>query len=314
MLVQQRGTAYSVHAPAKLNLFFEVRQRRRDGFHEIETLMIPVSLYDTLYFRSAPRALSFDESTTFGESHSAIRFSCRDLTDGFAAADPHREIPTDASNLVVRAIELLRERSGVETSAEVELVKRIPAAAGLGGGSSDAAAALLAANAAWSLGWSRSRLGQLAAELGSDVPFFLGRGAAVCRGRGEIVEPVAGLGDWHAVVVTPPVGLSTPEVYAQVEIPSQPRSVDTYIEKLRGAASRVAPQPYNTLESAALKLTPWIDRLRSEVQRTGCRSQAMSGSGSSYFGIYPHARAARRAARQLQGRGLGGVFVVRSAA
>lgn len=313
MLVQKRRAAYMVHAPAKLNLFFEVRQRRHDGYHEIETLMVPVSLYDTLYLRSAP--------TSVGE----IRFSCRDLSsgnrltdgqisNGQSNPDPHRRIPTDATNLVVRAVELLKQRAGTQSGADVQLIKRIPAAAGLGGGSSDAAAALLAANEAWQLGWSRDRLMLLAAELGSDVPFFLGEGAAVCRGRGELIEACRGLGDWHAVVVVPPVGLSTPEVYGACEVPEQPRCVDSYVQELRRGACRPQARAYNALEPAADRLTPWIDRLRNELDRVGCRNHAMSGSGSSYFGIYQHARQARRAASVLQARGLGGVFVVRSAA
>jgi 4-diphosphocytidyl-2-C-methyl-D-erythritol kinase len=213
MLVQKRRAAYMVHAPAKLNLFFEVRQRRHDGFHEIETLMIPVSLYDTLYLRSTPTKPLRTEigkaepEMAEPEMPAAVRFSCRDLSGGApssgdkglpgdkasssgdqASIDPHRRIPSDATNLAVRAVELLKRRAGVEAGAEVQLIKRIPAAAGLGGGSSDAAAALLAANAAWRVGWTRTRLMSLAAELGSDVPFFLGEGAAICRGRGELVE------------------------------------------------------------------------------------------------------------------------------
>lgn len=309
MLVQQRGAACMVHAPAKLNLFFEVCQRRCDGFHEIETLMIPVSLFDSLSLRSAPRAC------VDARSSATIRFSCRDLSGGVQSPDPHRRIPNDASNLVVRAVELLRGRvADDDLGAEIHLIKRIPAAAGLGGGSSDAAAALLAANVAWQLGWSRERLMELAAELGSDVPFFLGQGAAVCRGRGELVEACPGLGDWHAVIVTPPVGLSTAEVYGNVQVPEQPRSVDTFVESLRGSAGQINTQTYNALESAANNLTPWIDRLRGEFTRVGCRNHALSGSGSSYFGIYSHARQARRAARQLRARGLGGVYAVRSAA
>ena len=325
MLVQKRRAAYMVHAPAKLNLFFEVRQRRHDGFHEIETLMIPVSLYDTLYLRSTPTKRL---RTEFGkaepemaesETPAAVRFSCRDLSGGAlqsgdeALNDPHRRIPSDATNLAVRAVELLKQRAGVEAGAEVQLIKRIPAAAGLGGGSSDAAAALLAANAAWRVGWTRTRLMELAAELGSDVPFFLGEGAAICRGRGELVESCRGLGDWHSVVVVPPIGLSTAEVYANVEVSSTPRCVDSYVRELRSRTCRSDVRAYNALEGAADRLTPWIGRLRNEFEQAGCCNHAMSGSGSSYFGIYQHAREARRAARVLEARGLGGVFVVRNA-
>ncbi len=108
---------------------------------------------------------------------------------------------------------LLRDRAGIRAGARLRLLKRIPATAGLGGGSSDAAAALLAGNVGWNLNWSRERLMELAAELGSDVPFFLAGGAAICRGRGEVVAPVGRLGTLFGVVVRPPVGLSTARVY-----------------------------------------------------------------------------------------------------
>src|SRR5690606_4305446 len=119
------------------------------------------------------------------------------------------DLPTDRSNLAVRAVELLQARAGIEAGATMRLVKRIPSAAGLGGGSSDAAAALMAANQAWGLNWSVSKLETLAGELGSDVPFFLTPGAAICRGRGERVEPLPRTMPLHVVVVRPPVGLST---------------------------------------------------------------------------------------------------------
>ena len=122
-------------------------------------------------------------------------------------------IPTGSDNLVVRALELLRERSGCEFGARVELAKRIPAAAGLGGGSSDAAAALRLANRGWKIHWSNDRLTEVAAEIGSDVPFFLEQGAAICRGRGERVERLPPIAPLHFVMVKPPVGLDTGEVY-----------------------------------------------------------------------------------------------------
>lgn len=294
------------HAPAKLNLFLEVCERRDDGFHEIETLMIPVSLWDTLVLRSAPADASA------GSTSPPIGFTLRSQASWSAGAGrPQREVPGDATNLVVRAVELLRERAGIAEGAEITLVKRIPAAAGLGGGSSDAAAALLAANAAWRLNWSPAQLAPLAAELGSDVPFFLYRSAAICRGRGELVEPCHDLGDWHAVIVVPPVGLATADVYHRVVVSQSPRRVGEFVQQCRRGSR---PAPYNALESPARELTPWIDRVRGELARTGCRRYAMSGSGSSYFGLFLQARRARRAATQLRARDVGEVFVVRCAA
>src|SRR5271156_1731329 len=193
MHVHRSTSGIEVLAPAKLNLFLEVLAKRSDGFHEIETLMVPVAWYDSLHFVSDPG----------GE----LSLDCEQIA---RSAEP---VPTGDDNLVLRAVKLLRDRSSVRQGARLRLVKRIPAASGLAGGSSDAAAALVAANLGWQLNWPREKLAPLAAELGSDVPFFLGQGPAICRGRGEIIEPVAGLGPLWFVVVRPPVGLSTPAVY-----------------------------------------------------------------------------------------------------
>jgi 4-diphosphocytidyl-2-C-methyl-D-erythritol kinase len=125
----------------------------------------------------------------------------------------------------VRAVELLRRRACITAGARLHLVKRIPVAAGLGGGSSDAAAALVAANLGWDLGWSGDELAELGSQLGSDVPFFLGRGTAICRGRGEHVVPIAGFGRQSFVVVKPPAGLSTSAVYARCRPDYEPRRV-----------------------------------------------------------------------------------------
>ncbi|HET6882039.1 MAG TPA: 4-(cytidine 5'-diphospho)-2-C-methyl-D-erythritol kinase, partial [Pirellulales bacterium] len=175
-----------------MNLFLEVLGKRADGFHEIETLMYPIDLFDSLVFRDAP--------------HDQVRLTCQTVTSqafrgqSSAATALAEQLPIGGDNLVVRAVELVRRRSNVTRGADVRLVKRIPLAAGLAGGSSDAAAALFAANRVWRLGLTLNELASLAAELGSDIPFFLYGGPAVCRGRGEIIEPVAGLGALHFVV------------------------------------------------------------------------------------------------------------------
>ena len=284
MNVHQLAASAIVRAPAKLNLFFEVLAKRNDGFHEIETLMVPVSLYDTLVAKG--------ES---GDGKIRLGFN---LQYDWAAP---------------RAVELLRRRSGIESGAALQLIKQIPAAAGLGGGSSDAAAALLAANVVWKLGWSREALASLAVELGSDVPFFLGLGAAVCRGRGERVEPVTGIGSLHFVVVRPPAGLSTAEVYAHCRVAEDPRPLAPLVEALRaGDMRRIGRLIHNRLQRAAESLSPWIGRLQWEFARLDCLTSQMSGSGSSYFGICRHARHARRVARCLQARGVGQVFAVSS--
>ena len=190
MILRRRGADVLVRAPAKVNLFLEVLRRRPDGYHELATLMTAVSLYDTLLFGDDPSG--------------TVRLRC-DRPDLSAGPD----------NLVCRAAELLRRRTGRDLGAVIRLWKRIPMPAGLGGGSSDAAAALAGLNALWRLGLSRAELAGLGAELGSDVPFFFAAPAAWCMGRGEKVEPFALGRPLDFVLVSPPVGLSTAEVFRE---------------------------------------------------------------------------------------------------
>ena len=302
-----------VLAPAKLNLFFEILAKRPDGFHEIVTLMAPLDFYDTIVVRD----VSPSERTGLAESvvlNGAWAAGLRAPQFSSASAESSgsfgvEELPQGTENIAVRAIELLRERAGIDRSAAVRLTKRIPSAAGLGGGSSDAAAALVAANVAWNLNWPRERLAELAAELGSDVPFFLYSAPAVCRGRGERIEPVRRFGKLHVVVVRPPAGLSTAAVYRACRPSVSPLAVEPLLEALwRGDARRLGRLMHNALAPAARSLSPWIDRLAGEFARMECLGSQMSGSGSSYFGICRGAGHAQAVARRLRARRLGRVF------
>ena len=189
----------------------------------------------------------------------------------------------------------------------MQLIKRIPAAAGLGGASADAAAALVAGNIAWQLNWPISRLMELAAELGSDVPFFLTRRAAVCRGRGERVEPVSSF-RLPVVVVRPPIGLSTSHVYQQCRPKKNHSGATALIAALRRGPSSVARHLVNDLQAAAKTLTPWIDNLKSQFQKQDVLGHQMSGSGSSYFGLCRSRRHARRVAARLRASSAGTVM------
>jgi 4-diphosphocytidyl-2-C-methyl-D-erythritol kinase len=218
------------------------------------------------------------------------------------------EIPTNHENLAVRAAALLRERAGKKLGASMRLIKRIPAASGLGGASSDAAAALVAGNAAWQLNWPTERLAELAAELGSDVPFFLTPGAAVCRGRGEQIEPINAT-RLHVVIVRPPIGLTTPKVYKECRPTDSPRCATSLIAELGcGRAHGVGQHLLNNLQPAAARLTPWIDTLKNEFERQDVLGHQMSGSGSSYFGLCRSHRHAHRLAARLRARDIGAVF------
>ncbi len=293
-----RTLPVKVFAPAKLNLFLEVLGKRTDGFHEIETLMVPVSLCDTLAFQATPGG--------------AIRCTCH----WHLARAPHNTPPRTFpqlgdDNLAVRAARLLREAAQIEQGATIELVKRVPIEAGLAGGSSDAAAALVAANIGWNLNWPVERLGEVAGQLGSDVTFFLAGGVARCTGRGEQVRLESNLAPLHFVIVQPPAGLSTAEVYRHCRPALAPCRPQALLDAWhRGNMAAVGRLLHNRLEPAAAGLSPWIARLRDEFKRLDFLGHQMTGSGSAYFGLCRHARHARRLAAALRNRGFAQVFAV----
>jgi 4-diphosphocytidyl-2-C-methyl-D-erythritol kinase len=298
--IRRRAAEIEILAPAKINLFFEVLSRRDDGFHEIETLMLPIDLCDTLILANDPSGnvtISTRWVTGIKQQSNVAAPSAP------AASDEYETIPEGDKNHAVRAVRLLAQRAGINRGATMRLVKRIPAAAGLGGGSSDAAAALVAANLAWSLNWSTQRLADVAAEIGSDVPFFLSYGPAVCSGRGEKIMPVAGLGTLHLVVLRPPAGLSTPAVYRACQPGNPPRKVDPVMESLRnGDLAAVGPRLHNRLLEPARRLSPWIDRVIDRLTEAGCGPVGMSGSGSSCFAVCRSAVHARQTAARLRCR------------
>ena len=298
MHVHRASPVVTVFTPAKLNLFLEVLGKRPDGFHEIETLMVPVGLCDTLAL----------ESTESG----AVDGTCHwNLPRAALGAGSAAKLPSLDDNLAVRAARKLREVSGVTAGATIRLVKRIPLEAGLAGGSSDAAAALVAANIAWRLDWPLVRLAPIAAELGSDVPFFLERRPAICRGRGERIERQDRLSPLSFVIVQPPTGLSTAAVYAQCSPAQAPRSASALVDAWRrGRTADLGRLLFNRLQEAAAGISPWIDRVRNEFKKLDFVGHQMTGSGSGYFGLCRHARHARRLAAALRSRGFTQVFAV----
>ncbi len=313
MNLRQNEQQRTLHAPAKLNLFLEILGRRDDGYHELETLMMPVRIFDSLTLQITPAS---------SNGPGPLVFRLRQQV----ASNP---VPADRTNLVVQALERLRQRTGCELGAKVELVKRIPSGAGLGGGSSDAATALSLANAVWGIHWPPHQLAKLAAELGSDVPFFLkhgallGHGAAVCRGRGEQVEPLATARPLHFVIVMPPIALSTAAVYGALEAISS-REIDKRIRSShlqvghlasalgRGSINNLGRWMGNRLQTAAKALSPWIGRVQTAFSQFDFISHQLTGSGSAYFGVCRHAHHARRLAAVLRNRQMGLVYVTRS--
>ena len=267
-----------VFSPAKVNLFLKVLSKRPDGYHELETLFERLSLGDTLMIRRAPK----------------LRFR----TDG-------QKIPTGSANLVMKAANLLKERYRVKQGADLYLKKRIPVAAGLGGGSSNAAATLVGLNRFWKLGLSKRKLLSLAAELGSDVPFFiLDKAYAIGAGRGERLKPLSGGPRlWHCLV-KPPFGISTKEAYAALGgrfLTHPGADVRMLVRLLRtGDREGLSKHLINSLELALNKRVTDISKIKKALLETGAFAALMSGSGSTVFGLYQSEKAAMHGAGQLR--------------
>jgi len=288
MIVEAAGSGFEVLAPAKLNLFLEILGRRDDGYHDLESLMVTVDLFDRLSFADDPSG----------------RITLR--TD-----DP--ALTTGPDNLVVRAAERLKGATGCTRGARIELRKAIPMQAGLAGGSSDAAATLAGLDRLWGLETPAGRLDELAAGLGSDVTFFRHAPCAVCRGRGERVEPRRLKRPLHLVLACPRVGVSTAEVYRRLIPPPSPRPIEAFLEALdAGDTPALGRELFNRLQPVAESLEPSLGRVRDAMADLGppLDGHLMSGSGSAYFGLARDRDAAEDAARRLATLGLGRVRVV----
>ena len=300
----------SIRAPAKLNLFLDVLGQRGDGFHDLETLMVPIRLADQVSLTpTSSRSLAVP-----GEIHLGVHTGWP-----IRSPRPSQAVPTGPDNLVVKSLKLFQARSGCSFGARVELVKRIPMAAGLGGGSSDAAAALRLANRAWRINWTEERLAELAAELGSDISFFLSHGAAICRGRGERVERLLPLPSLYFVIVKPADVLGAGEVYSahdslvQQESQISSGQLNRLVTNLYlGGWYEVGMWMHNRLQAAASLLLPCVEKLSRAFGEFDFVAHQLTGSGSAYFGICRHAAHARRLASILRTRQLGLVYATRS--
>ena len=286
-----------VSAPAKVNLFLELLGKRADGYHELETVMTTVSLADSIFFEPN---LSGEIKLEINRPD-ALENGKTDSSTDEVSADV---IPTDHRNLIVASLNLLKEQaSKPDLGMNVVLEKRIPSAAGLGGASSDAAAAIRAGNQVWKLELTETQLHDAAEAIGSDVPFFLYGGTACCTGRGERVQIVDGPVGLPMVIVKPKVGLSTPAVFKTCSIPDSPVSAESFLQTLAtGNPSQIAEQMLNRLQSTAATLVEEIGLLSEAFARSGCLGHQMSGSGTSYFGIFSSKMSARTAAIELENR------------
>jgi 4-diphosphocytidyl-2-C-methyl-D-erythritol kinase len=292
MLIQRRGDAVVVWAPAKVNLFLEVLARRPDGFHEIATLMLAVSLYDTLECTPAP-----DET---------LELSC-----------DQESLSVGPDNLIHRAALLLRRATNVQRGARMRLSKRIPMAAGLAGGSTDAAATLAGLNLLWNVGLPTSKLAELGGEVGSDVPFFFHTPAAWCTGRGERVQRLDLPSPLWLLLACPGIGLSTAEVYGKGRVPETPvDGVRARQALAAGDAAALGGLLHNRLEETADRLRPELVVLRERLLETRPAGCLMSGSGTSCFALCRDEAEALNIVGRLRPKTgqteIGRVYVVRS--
>ena len=250
-------------APAKVNLTLAVLGRRPDGFHELESWVIRINLCDQLEF------------------HSSNRWALHVESD-----DP--AITNDDQNLVTRAAAMLADRAGRPRHAQIVLRKSIPAGAGLGGGSSDAAATLRGLNELWSLNWADDRLAEIGSEIGADVPLFLGPPSAVMRGRGERIEPVENPWRGWVGLILPPYKLATADVYKRYRQDAAASHISlNEIRRLHSPGTRNwGLLLFNDLEPAAFALEPRLARLRETAQNAGGRAVRMTGSGSCLFSVF----------------------------
>lgn len=272
----------TVTAHAKLNLTLEILGKRPDGYHDLRSVFLAVSLADELEF--------------------ALRDDGRIVLD---SNDPH--LPVDGRNLIVRAAQLLKDqyRLAPELGATITLRKNIPIGAGLGGGSSDAAAALSSLKELWGIAAaSQEELASLGAQIGSDVPFFILARSALVTGRGDLIAPAAFPRPYHFVVVYPGFPVSTAWAYKMLRIDLTKRPEYSKIllsHCLNGdEPDKLAMLFHNDFEPTVIRAHPGIAQAKDSLLRAGAIGVLMSGSGSSVFGIFPGRDASLRALRQVQ--------------
>jgi 4-diphosphocytidyl-2-C-methyl-D-erythritol kinase len=300
MIIQGHAKRLVIDAPAKINLYLEVLGRRADGYHELDTIMTSVSLCDRLVFQ--PRQ---DAEIRL---HLSVDPNFQD-----ASSLNHRE-----SNLVVRALQAVREHQGHQYGMDVYLHKVIPLQAGLGGGSSDAAAALVAGWTLWSGAWNPDPVAQLASQLGSDVNFFLQgnvgrRWLARCRGRGEKVEPLVNSLDLWTVIAKPPIACSTPAIFSRLTLSNEMTSIAGSLVAIeQGDLQQLGDSLFNRLAGAASQAAPDLNEQHILFANQDVLGHAMTGSGSARFALCRSSVHARAVSNRVHAKHSSRVFVARS--
>ncbi len=276
----------SREAYAKINLFLDVTQKRRDGYHDILSVMQSVSLSDTV--------------TT-------------ELTDGtFSVSSNVEGVPCDNSNIAVRAAHKFFEFTGISAGAKIHIEKRIPMAAGLAGGSTDGAAVIMSLNELTGADLSDSELIKIASKVGADVPFCLFGGTKITRGIGDVLELCPACPKLHVMIAIDGEGVSTPWAYGELdrmfgdfkEGNQNSEKFDSLISALEHSDERdVAGKTFNIFESAVPPVRPMVDVLKGKMMQNGALSAMMSGSGPSVYGLFDSAESAQKAAKIIRQSG-----------
>jgi 4-diphosphocytidyl-2-C-methyl-D-erythritol kinase len=251
-----------VLAPAKINVYLRIVGQRPDGYHLLDSLMIPISLYDEITVEVRSGACE-------------ITVTCDDPT-----------VPADQTNLAYQAATLLCRETGTQAGIAIALHKRIPAGAGLGGGSSDAAAVLKCLNTMFSLGLTEATLCSLARQLGADVPFFVPCVPSQLQGIGELLTPVPALPRRWLVVVVPPFGVSTPWAYRRFDELPPEKSVQASVSTLTPGQWPPLASFINDLERAVFSEYPQLVQIKEQLLQHGAEGAVLSGSGSAVFGVF----------------------------
>ncbi len=282
--------ALSVPAPAKINLILRILDRRSDGFHNLWSIMQTVQLEDDVSLRLNP-------------THAEIALRCDSQT-----------LSVDHTNLVYRAAAAVLQRIERKIGLDVVLTKRIPMGAGLGGGSSDAAATILGLNQLLQLGWSPKDMAEVGQALGSDIPFFFSAPSAVVSGRGEHVIPVEMRGTRWIVLVNPGFSVETKWAYRQLsETRSQVRPLSAVHRSLAGAQhlswEEVETVAENDFEVPVFEAHPELRDIKVQLQQEGAELALLSGSGATVFGVFRDEQRARQAGALMSRLANGKVFI-----
>jgi len=280
----------SFKTPAKINLGLHISHKREDGYHELETLLQMVSLYDAIELETLP---------------AGIELECE--TPG---------IPKDHTNLVVQAAQLLMDASARKNKpgVRIRLDKNIPSGAGLGGGSGNAAGVLVGLNVLWDLKLPRQKLALLAAKLGADVPFFLTAPTAFGTGKGDAVTPVQTVGKFDVLLVYPNFPIATPWVYQNLNLKlTNPQNNISILKKFlsESQVEKLGKQLFNDLEPVVIERYPEIQAIKDDLCSLGAKGSLLSGSGSTVFAIFDDPDCAKSAYTSYN-KGNRGVFLTKT--